>query len=423
MFLDKGFAYIGYAPIFVSELVLGAGFLVLLSGGVGSAILRSPITWALLAYASWGAATALPSIASHGMDAMRDSVIWAYSAFALIVSGVLLRTNSIERPIDWYGRWMPWFLLWVPIGLLIYNFYGQEIPFVPGNKEERLLTLKSGDLAVHLAGAIPFLALGLNRLFPETQTRHTNIKESICWVAICVGSGLVVSSGRSALLTLFTVVILTVVLRPTSAIKKLIFPIILILTVLTVIDFRMERDRPGRDYSLEQITSNLQSMVFPASTPGLTRTARWRLDWWEMIIDYTVFGDYFWTGKGYGVNLAVSDGFLTGRTSPNRNPHNGHITILARSGVPGLILWCILQATILIVLLRHYSAAKRARMLVLANVNLWLILYWLAFIVNMSFDVYLEGPQGGIWFWCLVGYAIALTVYQDALEARPNAPE
>ncbi len=57
-------------------------------------------------------------------------------------------------------------------------------------------------------------------------------------------------------------------------------------------------------------------------------------------------------------------------------------------------------------------------MLVLANVNLWILAYWLALIVNMSFDVYLEGPQGGIWFWCLVGYIIALTLYQDSLTEQ-----
>ena len=27
------------------------------------------------------------------------------------------------------------------------------------------------------------------------------------------------------------------------------------------------------------------------------------------IIDYTVFGDYFWTGKGFGISLADDDGF------------------------------------------------------------------------------------------------------------------
>ena len=57
----------------------------------------------------------------------------------------------------------------------------------------------------------------------------------------------------------------------------------------------------------------------------------------------------------------------------------------------------------------------------LARVNLWVLAYWTASIVNMSFDVYLEGPQGGIWFWCLVGYIIALTLTQDAL-VKQNSP-
>jgi hypothetical protein len=32
--------------------------------------------------------------------------------------------------------------------------------------------------------------------------------------------------------------------------------------------------------------------------------------------------------------------------------------------------------------------------------------------VNAAFDVFLEGPQGGVWFWCLIGFGIA------ALEAQ-----
>lgn len=51
------------------------------------------------------------------------------------------------------------------------------------------------------------------------------------------------------------------------------------------------------------------------------------------------------------------------------------------------------------------------------SVYLWLLAYWMAFIVNMTFDVYLEGPQGGIWFWCLIGFTIAL------IEAeKPKVP-
>jgi hypothetical protein len=33
---------------------------------------------------------------------------------------------------------------------------------------------------------------------------------------------------------------------------------------------------------------------------------------------------------------------------------------------------------------------------------------------NSAFDVFLEGPQGGIWYWSLFGFGIA------ALEAQRN---
>jgi hypothetical protein len=168
----------------------------------------------------------------------------------------------------------------------------------------------------------------------------------------------------------------------------------------------------GRTISPDQIYENFSSMV-----PGnnavtfLQETKQWRIEWWKSIIDYTVFGDYFWTGKGFGVNLALADGFHTG--DPNRSPHNALMTILARSGVPGAVLWIILQVTIGWSLLSRYFLAKAHGLTTLADVNLWLLTYWVAFVVNMSFEVYLEGPQGGIWYWCLVGYIIAITIFQD----------
>ena len=208
---------------------------------------------------------------------------------------------------------------------------------------------------------------------------------------------------------------MVVTLKPRNRLGKLIVPIILVVMVLSVINFQPEIARGGRHYSVDQIVLNFKSLFTDVESRSLTGTMEWRLEWWGMIIDYTVFGELFWVGRGYGVNLALADGFAVDRMNPNRNPHNGHLTILARSGVPGIVFWFILQGTILIVLLRNHFAAKRAGMPVLANVNLWLLAYWVASIVNMSFDVYLEGPQGGIWFWCLIGYIIALTLSQDAL--------
>ena len=38
---------------------------------------------------------------------------------------------------------------------------------------------------------------------------------------------------------------------------------------------------------------------------------------------------------------------------------------------------------------------------------LFLLGYWLAFMINASFDVFLEGPMGGIWFWTVYGVGLA----------------
>jgi hypothetical protein len=42
------------------------------------------------------------------------------------------------------------------------------------------------------------------------------------------------------------------------------------------------------------------------------------------------------------------------------------------------------------------------------RVHVWILAYWAAFMVNASFDVFLEGPQGAIWFWSLFGFGLAI---------------
>ena len=54
-----------------------------------------------------------------------------------------------------------------------------------------------------------------------------------------------------------------------------------------------------------------------------------------------------------------------------------------------------------------------------ARVNLWVLCYWIAFVVNGSFDVFLEGPQGGIWFWSVVGLGIAILQMQRLGRPAP----
>ena len=145
-------------------------------------------------------------------------------------------------------------------------------------------------------------------------------------------------------------------------------------------------------------------------------TRNFRLAWWSAIVDYTVHGPYFWTGKGFGINLADADGFQPTQDHSLRAPHNTHLTTLARMGVPGFVLWIALQvgfgSGLILALLRFRRAGDR----LLAATAGWIGIYWGAMLVDTSFDPYLEGPQGGIWFWVLVGLGMALM----RMEARPN---
>jgi hypothetical protein len=88
------------------------------------------------------------------------------------------------------------------------------------------------------------------------------------------------------------------------------------------------------------------------------------------------------------------------------------MTVLARSGVPELAIWSLLHITFALAMAVAFFRARRERRDWWARVNLWILSFYVAFMVNAAFDVFLEGPQGGVWFWCLIGFGIA------ALEAQ-----
>jgi hypothetical protein len=122
-----------------------------------------------------------------------------------------------------------------------------------------------------------------------------------------------------------------------------------------------------------------------------------------------VHGPLFWTGKGFGVNLADDDGFQVESDGSLRSPHSVNMTILARSGVPGLVVWVTLNLAFAVTVLAGYFRARAASQQRWASVHAWVLAYWLALVMNGSFDVYFESPSGGIWFWSVLGFGLAVT--------------
>jgi hypothetical protein len=415
-FLGKGFAYFGVAPLFVGELLFGVGLLAAAVVGLGPA-LRSPVIWLLLAYAAWGAARTLPYLGTYGLEALRDATVWGYSAFAVFVASFVLRLRAWAPALAGYGRWFWWFAFWSPVAGVIFRVAENSIPRVPGAGDIPVLFVKAGDFGVQLAGIATFVLVGLAQRRPGERPRPAWL-DFAWWAAWLAGLVIAGSASRGGMLSVFVAVFTVLVLRPHTRWWKPAVVTILFAVVFTASDVSIDVGQE-RKVSASQIVTNLRSIVGGGAKQGnLDNTRAWRLAWWNDIIGYTVHGPYFWTGKGFGVNLADDDGYQgTERGIPNRSPHNVELTVLARAGVPGLVLWTLLQGTFALSLLVAYRRARRLGLEWWARVDLWVLAYWLAFMVNAAFDVYLEGPQGGIWFWSLIGFGVA------ALEAQRRPQE
>lgn len=408
-FLSKGFAYLGYPPFFIGELTLGIVMLAILLAGPNLAFLRAPLSWFIIVFILWQAIILATGPRASLVLILRDSVIWGYAIFAFVVPALLLRSGSIHPTLEWYGRWLPWFVIWAPIGYLVSVKLGNvAIPTFPGS-HVKVFNLKPGDFGVHLAGAAAFLALGLHRTFPLRDLKTVAYKELIWWGMLASGVIVNGSRNRGGMLSVFAALTVVTVLRPNNRLRNILLPALIIVVLFVAFDVRVPLGA-GREISIDQITSNVESIFVGSKKRSLSGTSKWRIRWWKEIIDETIYGDNFWLGVGYGPSLAKVNGFAD--KTGNRSPHNGHLTILARSGVPGLFLWVLMLGALYLSLFKCYLSAQQHDDRILANLNIWVMAYLTAFIVNASFDVYLEGPQGGIWFWCLVGFAVALTYSQ-----------
>jgi hypothetical protein len=371
-------------------LALGAVATVLSHDRKVPALCNHPLGALLIALATWSLLRTVPYIREFGEDAARDAVLWGYSGFAVICGTLTLRQSGILADVvRRYARFTPWYIFLGPISGVVTASLGNRLPVWPGT-DAKIPDLKSGDLCVHLAGAACFVLSGL----PGTQT----------WWLIPIFGGVIAAGGinRGGLLAFITAAMLVLMLERRLKKTPLVFGALVIAAgAFLLIDPHIELPGSTREISSRQITQNLVSISSDQTEAELSGTKRWRLEWWNRIVDYTIFGDYFWTGKGYGVNLATSDGIDI--DTPLRSPHNSHLTFLARSGVPGFVLWAALQLTWAALILSSQLRAKRTGEHAWASLFAWMLGYWAAFMVNASFDVSFEGPMSAVPFWMIFG--------------------
>ncbi len=409
----RGFAYWGVNPLFVGEIALLFGVVVLLKSKQINRLLSLNAFLPLLLYMTWGCICTVPYLGKYGKDAIRDAVVWGYGTYAFIVAALLISDPTrVMRMVLYFRKFTVWFLVLAPVTTVATVFFEDKLPLFPGGVNP-IIQVKGGDMCVHLAGVFVYvvaLGAGIHAIIPSF------------FIPLNFALNL---QGRAGMVAFAVAASVSMALRPFHPrLMRILFVLGLCLFMLWASDIRIERG--AREISFKYMMTAVQSIVGESSDDTLGDTKEWRMRWWTKIYQYTVHGEYFWMGKGFGINLASDDGFQTDEDEALRSPHNGHLTQLARAGVPGFVLWCMVQGTFAYQIVTTYFRAKKMRKKNWSGVFMFLGAYWAAFMANATFDVFLEGPMGGIWMWCIYGAGIGCVQvfkrYPDLLTPGASQP-
>jgi hypothetical protein len=398
--MGRGFAYLGFSPLFIGEIAFFAGSIILLRTGCLIAALASLPSLLLAAIMTWVLVRTSPFIDAYGFEALRDSIVIMYGGFAFIVIALVLEdARRVDTIVRYYAAFLSIYVPAIPFIFAFHRFMAGYVPHVPGTFVP-LLSIKSGEVAVHLAGAAVFVLAGLRRA-------------TLLWTILLVAAlAMACAFNRGGMLAfVIPVAFAALVLGRIRELATVLVTGLVIFVAAYTAETTLTDDREAgadaaRRVSTRQIVANVES-IFGYADKSLEGSKRWRLEWWSIIIRDTVFGSNFWSGRGFGLNLATADGFGSDRdTEPLRSPHNVHMTILARAGVPGLALWAALLASWFALLMGAIWTARRRGEVEWAGLFLWIGCYVMSIVINASFDVTLEGPVQGVWFWCLIGFGI-----------------
>jgi hypothetical protein len=401
----KSFAYIGAPPLYIGEIALLSGLCLFLTGrlSLGAFADRTHLLLGLLML--WGVVCTIPFIGEYGVDALRDSVIINYGIFSFIVTSLLLQNPDRITLIMKFLRTMTTIL--VPLSPLLFLLSDDASSSWELGVGSIFFT-KPGLTTVHLGGAALLALFGFRRAGVAWL--------SVLCVSICIGA----SQNRGGALALTVMLLFAAVAsNRTRQLAGLLAITFVVLAIGYALDLTIPTNR-ARDISVAQVVNNFISIVGDGNADQ-GGTKMWRLEWWHSIIDYTINGPYFWSGKGFGINLALSDGFMASGdkslVAALRSPHSCHLTILARTGVVGSTLWAATMISWSATLLHRILEARQR------GDSDWLcffvlaLCYGLGLIIDASFDVALEGPMSGIWFWCIIGAGIGGSMIYGAINS------
>lgn len=331
------------------------------------------------------------------IDLIRDSFIFQYGWFVFILFLFKEKLEIIWETLFFIYKWFPFVALLNFILQYFVPFFETVTPFggIP------ILLYKNGDMGVQLLISTLLLLYSF-----ENKTLKWRVLLSL---VIALDFLILASYSRSGIVAFLASMLCFIYfnkdIQLQSRVRLLIkyLPIILLVVTPIYINIKVAENFQGRAVGLEQIKNNFSSIVGGTTDATSENNVVWRLVWWAKIIDYSLTSPNFFIGKGLGMNLATDDDIITLDDSL-RSPHNFHLNIMSRFGVLIFMIWTYFLIQLLRPLFKKQLQGKR----------LLIGCILLAFLLNASFDVFLEGPMGAFPFWTWLGLYL-LTEDQESL--------
>ncbi len=382
VFLNKGIAY-----TYLVEALWLFGILLLLMHRKKVELIWNKTTKLILFFIAISFIYILRGVTKYDIiDLIRDSFIFQYGWFVFILFLFKEKLEIIWETLFFIYKWFPFVALLNFILQYFVPFFETVAPFggIP------ILLYKNGDMGVQLLISTLLLLYTF-----ENKTLKWRVLLSL---VIALDFLILASYSRSGIVAFLASMLCFIYfnkdIQLQSRVRLLLkyLPIILLIVTPIYINIKVAENFQGRAVGLEQIKNNFSSIVGGTTDATSENNVVWRLVWWAKIIDYSLSSPNFFIGKGLGMNLATDDDIITLDDSL-RSPHNFHLNIMSRFGVLIFMIWTYFLIQLLKPLFKKQLQGKR----------LLIGCILLAFLLNASFDVFLEGPMGAFPFWTWMG--------------------
>lgn len=386
--LSRTFAHaglhLGSIPLYVSDAALALSGVAMLAGRLVQG--RIPLPWpplaiALLAYLALGA-LALARGTGYGLEALRDSMLVFYSVAAWLVVALVRDFAQFQKILRW-----AWGVCMMALAL----FLVMKAGWLP-------MPEKGGPNMMMVGmGFVGLVAYQVMDQAARTRTLYLLdillllvllLQSRAAWVATAVSIGFIGFAawcmGRLPL------------------VRQLAWRWGWVLTGLAVVGALVV---PIPRDVVDTAARKLAGIVrYEANQDTPSANALWRVLVWRDMRDEIIREP--WLGVGFGKPFFSKRAeAMGGYVYPGMDPHNSHLAVAYRMGLPGLtahaalILGTLLRG--LVVLRRVADPSWRAPAMAVLSALVFATVF-------ATFTVVLEGPFYGLPFWLVLGAALWL---------------